>query len=56
LLKEFLGVQIDGVFRDLTADDATDMGTEIGVKGGDPVGKARVQVSNCVGYEGGVRG
>jgi len=36
LFQELLGFEVDGVFRDFTADDAADVGAEVGVKGGDP--------------------
>jgi len=42
LFEKLLGVQVDRVFGDFTADDAADVGTEIGVKGGDPGGECRV--------------
>jgi len=44
--QEFLGVNVDSVFRGFTANDPADMGAEIGVKGGDPGGEAWVEVCN----------
>jgi len=42
LLEELLGVEVDGVFRNFAADDAVDVGAEVGVKGGDPCGEGWV--------------
>ena len=47
-LEEFLGLEVDGVLGNFTADDVANISTEISVKGGGPSSKCRIQVSNSV--------
>jgi len=42
LFEELLCVEVDGVLRDFTANNAANMGTETGVEGGDPGGEGWV--------------
>ena len=43
LFKELLCVEVDGILGDFATDDATDVGTETLVKGGDPGGEGWVE-------------
>jgi len=51
LFEEFLGVEVDSVFGNFSANDASNVGMEVCVKRSGPGRKGRVQVSNSMGEE-----
>jgi len=51
LFEEFLGVEVDGVFGNFSANEASNIGTEICVKRSGPGREGRVQVSNGTSEE-----